>query len=125
MTRLKRFAEDSEEFDEEYYNKFDQVTPYHVLFKDHGNEIASFDKDGAIEYTINKIREFNEQYREDESFYKVDDDEIDKFRLAVEQNEDDSGMDVLFTIKDFLLESQGLEERLGKMNSRLKKNKRR
>lgn len=118
MSRLKKLANALEEFDSEYTNKIGQITPYHILFKDHGNEIASLSVDGAIEHCFSTIEELNEQYQDDDSFYKLSDEEKEKLRQSFENRETDSGMDVLFIIKDFLLESEGLEVNA----SRLRKN---
>lgn len=109
MSRLKKLAGVLEEYDSEYTNKYNQVTPYHILFKDHGNEIASLNVDGAIEHCFSTIEDLNEQYQEDEDFYTLSDEEKQKLRESLEDGEIDSGMDVLFVVKDFLLESEGLE----------------
>lgn len=119
MSRLKKLANVLEQYNDEYTNKHNQVTPYHILFKDHGNEIAALEYDAAEEYCFNTIEELNMQYQYDENFYKVTEEEKQQLRNTFEINEVDSGMDVLFIIKDFLLQTEGLEVHA----SRLRKTK--
>lgn len=119
MSRLKKLANVLEQYNDEYTNKNNQVTPYHILFKDHGNEIAALESDAAKNYCISTIDELNMQYELDDNFYKVTEEEKQQLQQTFETNEVDSGMDVLFIIKDFLLQTEGLEVQA----SRLRKTK--
>jgi len=107
--RLKKLANTLDRYDEEYMNKNNQITPYHILFKDHGDEIASLDIDSAIRYCFETIESLNEQFGESNDFYKITDDKVEELKQYFNSSEASNGMDVLFAIKDFLLESEGLE----------------
>lgn len=109
IRRMKKIANILENYDIGYTNRFGQVTPYHILFKDHGNEIASLNKEAAIEHCLDIINELTEQYGDDPDFYVISEEERQKFIEAMQDEEVDSGMDVLFVVKDFLLKSEGLE----------------
>ena len=66
---------------------------------------------------MNKIDELNENYGEDESYYYITDEEKSELLDSFHSDGNDSGMDILFTIKDYLLKTEGLEVH----SSRLKK----
>lgn len=117
MSRLKKLASAIDEYGQDYANKDEKVTPYHILFKNHGNEIASLDKEEAVQFCLDIISRLNSQYDGDVNYYEVSDEERGRLLQALEDEEVDSGMDVLFVIKDFLLQTEGLEVN----SSRLKK----
>lgn len=121
IRKMKKLSSVLENYDAEYTNRFGQVTPYHILFKDHGNEIASLTKEAAIQHCLDIIDELTEQYRNDPDFYIIPEEERQKFIEAMQDEEVDSGIDVLFVVKDFLLKSEGLETKA--KISRLKLNK--
>lgn len=122
MSKFKKTANILEKYDSDYTNRFEQVTPYHILFKDHGNELSSLTKDGAIEHCYDLIRDLNEDYSEDQNYYKIDKEELEELKEALEDEKVDSGIDVLFVIKDFLLKSEGMEKMQSRVKRLVKKN---
>lgn len=117
MSRLRKQATIADEYGQEYSNQYGKVTPYHILFKDHGNEIAALSDEGAKQYCLDTIESLNEQYAHDDAFYKVIDQEKEDFIQSLNDDSIDSGMDILFIVKDYLLRTEGLETEA----SRLKK----
>ncbi|AEO93837.1 gp592 [Bacillus phage G] len=101
MSRLRKLANLSEELGEEYSTASGKVTPYHILFKDNGDEIASMDVEAAIQFCSTKIDDLNEQYKSDPSYYMIIDQEKEEFLQSLRDCQ--NGMDVVFTIKDYLL----------------------
>lgn len=118
--RLLKISGIEDEYADDYKDKVGRVTPYHILFKNFGDEIASLEGVAALDFIKEKILDFNEQYKEDENYYLVDESEIQRFELEFEREEVDSGMDALFLVKDFLLETEGLDK-VSKIKSRLVK----
>lgn len=109
MHRLRKLANVIDEYDQDYADKYGKVTPYHILFKDYGDDIASLDVEAAIQFCIDKIDELNTQYADDPDYRVVGEEEKDDLLLNFRNEDNDSGMDVLFIIKDHLLETEGLE----------------
>lgn len=112
MSKLRKLAETAaQKYGPGYENTYGQVTPYHILFKDHGNEIAALPKDHAVQFVISKIKELNKQFQNDPEYARIPDEDLNGLKETLLQN-NDSGMDVLFNIKDMLLESEGAESEI-------------
>jgi hypothetical protein len=107
------------EYGEAYKGINGQITPWHILFKDLGNDIASLDDNGAVDYVVNFLYKFNEEHGRDKMYLEVDQPHIEHLKHELDNDPDiNSGMDVLYAIKEKLLESEGLKK---KSNSRLKR----
>lgn len=95
------------EYGEDYTNQWGKVTPYHVLFKDYGEEISTLTKDQAIDTCLRVIQELGDKFNGDPDYTNPSPEALAKFKNAISKGTR-SGMDVLFKIKDFLLASEGL-----------------
>lgn len=109
MFRLRKKANLVDELGPGYENVYGQVTPFHILFKDHGNKIAELPKDQAVEYCINQIRDLNDKHGDDPGYANISDAELKDIREDLLAN-NDNGMDILFSIKDMLLATEGVGE---------------
>lgn len=109
MSKLRKLANFAEDMGPGYENSYGQVTPYHILFKDFGNNIAELPKDQSVQFCINKIKELNEKHGDDPEYTKMTDEEIVNLKDELLSESNDSGMDVLFAIKDKLLETEGVD----------------
>ncbi|MDF2534134.1 MAG: hypothetical protein K0R18_291 [Bacillales bacterium] len=109
MSRLVRKSNITENKGPGYENSYGQVTPFHILFKDFGNEIAALPKEHAVEFVINKIRQLNQQNTNDPEYAKIPEENLKDLKDELLSADYDSGMDILFAIKDKLLEAEGAE----------------
>ncbi|MNV23425.1 hypothetical protein D3C71_1144370 [compost metagenome] len=93
------------DYPEGYANQWGKVTPYHILFKDYGAQLSSMNGPQALELCSNTFDDLAEKYRGDSNYMNPSHDAINKFKKScVKAN---TGMDVMFKLKDFLLASEG------------------
>lgn len=102
--RMKKVAGVLDAYNDDYTNQDGKVTPYHILFKDFGDQIGSMEKDEAIQFSRDKINELQQTYSGDQDYIGLSDNEVDYFVDMCNETRD--GMGVLFKIKDFLLASE-------------------
>lgn len=107
MSKLRKIANFADTKGPGYENSYGQVTPYHILFKDFGNEIASLPKDQAVDFVVNKLRSLNDKYGSDPQYAKLTEEGIKDLKAELLGNQYNNGMDILFAIKDKLLDSEG------------------
>ncbi|MNR19346.1 hypothetical protein D3C85_1361330 [compost metagenome] len=88
-----------------YTNQWGKVTPYHILFKDYGTDISSMTGPQALELCLNTMDDLEEKYRGDHDYMNPSGDAISKFKKECTKAK--TGMDVMFTLKDFLLATEG------------------
>lgn len=93
-------------YGEDYANQYGKVTPYHILFKDFGDQIGSMRKEEALQLVTDKVNEFQSTFGGDPDYSNLSDDAVNKFLNACGQARD--GMGILFKIKDFLLASEDM-----------------
>ncbi|MNJ90630.1 hypothetical protein D3C87_82640 [compost metagenome] len=110
MSKLRKLANFAEDMGPGYENSYGQVTPYHILFKDFGNNIAELPKDQSVQFCISKIKELNEKHGDDPQYMEMSDEELNNLKETLLSGDNDSGMDVLFAIKDKLLETEGVDD---------------
>lgn len=102
--RMKKVAGVLDTYSGDYVNQNGKVTPYHILFKDFGDQIGSMEKDEAVQFAVDKINELQATYGGDPDYEGLSDNEVSYFVDTC--NEVRDGMGVLFKIKDFLLASE-------------------
>lgn len=95
------------DYGDDYTNQWGKVTPYHILFKDLGDEISRQTKDQAVDTCLRTISELSEKYNGDPDYTNPSPEAQAKFRNAINKGTR-NGMDVLFKVKDFLLASEGM-----------------
>lgn len=102
--RMKKVAGVLDTYNGDYVNQEGKVTPYHILFKDFGDQIGSMEKDEAVQFVVDKINELQVTYGGDPDYSELSDSDISYFVDTCNGVRD--GMGVLFKVKDFLLASE-------------------
>lgn len=102
--RMKKIADVTQLYGEDYTNQHGKITPYHILFKDFGDEIGSMKKDEAVQFVTDKINELQSNYNGDPNYIELIDEDVNTFLADCQQTRD--GMGVLFVIKDYLIKTE-------------------
>lgn len=90
-----------DEYGNEYRGEDGNVNPYLVFFNDYSDDITNMEKEEAIEYCLSKMLEINSAYKGMENYSPLKNEEFNQ--LASDLNSCRDSIDVLFTIKDYLL----------------------